>query len=158
MKKILLFSAAFAAFTVAATAQTKQWNNSDSTHHRPMHGERNASDSSHHGNRGSGDFKGGQRGGSDDQAIKDLGLTKKQQAQWKKIHDASKTKLNAIKDNTSISPADKGTQMKAIMEDQKTQVESILTAEQKTKWNASQQNKKGPGRQKPRDVPAGTTN
>lgn len=144
MKKILFLSAAFAAFTLAATAQTeKRWDRSDSAHH-PMNGK----------------FKDGRPGGNDDQAIKDLNLTKKQQKQWKKVHDDNKAKLDALKANTALSESDKRAQMKAIMDDQKTQTESILTADQKAKWDAAQKNRPQGG-QRPqggrRQRPAETT-
>lgn len=123
MKKILFLSAAFAAFTLAATAQTeKRWDRSDSTHRPPMNGR----------------FKGGP--GNDQQIIKDLNLTKQQQKQWKKIQTDNKAKLDALKANTTLSEADKRTQLKAIMDGQKTQSEAILTAEQKAKWDAAQKN------------------
>lgn len=113
MKKLLFLSIVFGACTFGASAQ-------DSTRQRqqpPMDGR--------------------MRGGGNIEMFKDLNLSEAQQAEIKKSFDDQKAKMETLRGNTSLSDADKRTQMKTIREEQQSKIKSILTTEQNTKWEAA---------------------
>lgn len=104
----------FGACTFAASAQ-------DSTRQRPPMGDR---------------MRGG---GYNEEMFKDLNLTDAQKADIKKSFEEQRTKMDALRGNTSLSDADKRTQMKAMRDDQQAKIKSILTPDQNTKWEAARQ-------------------
>ncbi len=116
MKKLLFLSMVFGACSFGASAQ-------DSTQRqRPPMGDR---------------MRGG--GGYNEEMFKDLNLSEAQKADIKKSFDEQKTKMDALRGNTSLSDADKRTQMKAMRDEQQAKIKSILTPEQNTKWEAARQ-------------------
>ncbi len=73
----------------------------------------------------------------------ELNLTDDQKAKIKDIRTASKTKADALRDNDAVTDNDKRTQLKAIMDDTRQQIEKVLTAEQLAKLQT--QKLSGPG-------------
>jgi Spy/CpxP family protein refolding chaperone len=71
--------------------------------------------------------------------IKELGLTKDQIAQVKSIRSNFKPQFEAIKNDASLSEADKKAKFKALREQMKTQVAAVLTPEQREKLNQLRQ-------------------
>lgn len=67
------------------------------------------------------------------QAFKALNLTDAQKAQIKSIRDGSRSQIQAIKQNTNLSDADKKAQIQAIRKSTREQVMSVLTPEQRAK-------------------------
>lgn len=78
-------------------------------------------------------------GGYNEEMFKDLNLTDVQKASIKKSFDEQKAKMDELRGNTSLSDADKRTQMKVMRDDQQAKLKSILTPEQNTKWEAARQ-------------------
>jgi len=115
MKKLLLFSIIVSGFSIAASAQTDR--KFDSTKRRPPMEGRMREDNQ--------------------QMIKDLNLTQAQQDQFKKNNEELRTKMQTLRDNTALTQDEKRSQMKAIRDEQKTKMDALLTADQKTKWEAS---------------------
>jgi protein CpxP len=68
-----------------------------------------------------------------------LGLSDSQTAQVKTILDGSQTKMQALRSNTSLSQDDRRSQMMTIRKDESDKIEGILTPDQKTKYDAMQQ-------------------
>ncbi len=109
MKKILFIAIAAIAFTTASQAQ-------DST----------MSKGKMHNDQGDKMHRGGDR-------MKDLNLTPDQQEKMKKLREDNRTKMEAIKNNTSLSDDQKQEQMKKLRMDQRKNMEGLLTDEQKAK-------------------------
>ncbi|MDB5202628.1 MAG: hypothetical protein JWQ27_2037 [Ferruginibacter sp.] len=111
MKKILALSLAFSAVVFTASAQEQRAKQADQQgqHQR--------------------------RGG--DQMMKDLNLTEAQKTQMKANREEAKQKMDALKNDKSLSDADLKTRRAALMQEQKQKMESILTADQKAKMAAS---------------------
>lgn len=65
-----------------------------------------------------------------------LNLTDAQKTQIKPILKDARQQSKAVKQDTTLSPADRKTKMKAIREGVRSQILPILTADQKTKWAA----------------------
>ncbi len=108
MKKLFLIAIAAIAFTTASQAQT------DSSFHNKMKGEHGANMQRKN-------------------MWNDLNLTQDQKDQMKKLHDDNKAKMDALKNNTTLSADDKKAQMKTLRDEQRKNMESVLTDEQKTK-------------------------
>jgi periplasmic protein CpxP/Spy len=70
---------------------------------------------------------------------KALGLSDDQTAQVKAIFTDEQTKFEALRSNTSLSREDRRTQMQALRQDEDTKVQGVLTADQKTKYAAMQE-------------------
>ena len=70
---------------------------------------------------------------------KALGLSDDQTAQVKTIFTDEQTKFEALRSNTSLSREDRHTQMEALRQDEDTKVQAVLTADQKTKYAALQE-------------------
>ena len=68
-----------------------------------------------------------------------LGLNDAQTAQVKTILTDSQTKMQALRSNTSLSQDDRRSQMMTIRKDESDKIEGILTPDQKTKYDAMQQ-------------------
>lgn len=62
-----------------------------------------------------------------------LGLTDAQKAQIKSILQAQRPKVQAVRQNSSLSPEEKKSQLKAIGKETRAQIAAILTPEQKQK-------------------------
>ena len=65
--------------------------------------------------------------------MKELNLTPDQQSQVKAILKANEPALKAIKENTTLTDAEKQEQMKALHVKSQTAIEALLTPEQKAK-------------------------
>jgi Spy/CpxP family protein refolding chaperone len=81
-----------------------------------------------------------------------LGLNDAQTAQVKTILTDSQTKMQALRSNSSLSQDDRRSQMMSIRKDESDKIGSVLTPDQKTKYDAMQQQMRGRGGQ-----PGGTT-
>jgi Spy/CpxP family protein refolding chaperone len=114
MKKIIAGLFAIAAFTFSAAAQ-------DQT----THGERKGKEK--HG------MHKGQDGKRMD-GIEKLNLTDAQKEQIKSINQDFTTRLHALNQNDNILVKDMKVQRKALMEERKNKIASILTPEQKTQF------------------------
>lgn len=88
------------------------------------------------------------------QAYKDLNLTADQSAKLKAQREASKSKIEAIKSNSSLTEDQKKTQIKEVMQASKTDMKNILTAEQMKKMQEMKKQKHGKGRKMNRTAPA----
>ena len=116
MKKIFLMSAVFATVTLAASAQTQESAPATAPAQQQPRGN---------------------RGGNNlEQMTKELNLTADQQATLKKNSEEMRAKMDALRNEASLSDADKRAKRQELMEEQKTKTEAVLTAEQKTKWEA----------------------
>jgi periplasmic protein CpxP/Spy len=87
---------------------------------------------------------GGPRGGMDParraQMLKDhLSLSDDQTAQVKSIFEDSRTKMEALRSNTSLSQDDRRSQMMSIRKGENDKVTALLTPDQKTKYAAMQE-------------------
>jgi periplasmic protein CpxP/Spy len=67
-----------------------------------------------------------------------LNLTDDQTAQVKGIFADSRTKMEALRSNTSLSQDDRRSQAMAIRQSEDQRVHGVLTADQKTKYDAMQ--------------------
>ena len=113
MKKIVLFSLLIAGISVAASAQTDRVVKQDSSKMR-MHQQ-----------------MGNMR--QNQEMMKDLNLTPDQSAKMKNVMEEMRPKMDALRDNTSLTPDEKRSQLKALRDEQKTKVDAILTPDQRTK-------------------------
>jgi Spy/CpxP family protein refolding chaperone len=68
--------------------------------------------------------------------MKDLNLSPSQQAQMKEFHQNMKQKMDAIKNDASLTPEQKKAKMKELHQTQRQTMNSILTPEQKEKMKA----------------------
>lgn len=69
---------------------------------------------------------------------KQLNLTSDQQTQVKGINDDSRSQMMAVRNDTSMSQADKRTKMMDIRKSSDDKIRALLTDEQKTKFDAMQ--------------------
>lgn len=79
---------------------------------------------------------------------KRLGLSDDQMSQVKTIFADGKAKMDALRANTSLAPADLRAQAMAVRQEQMTKVRTVLTPEQQTKFDAMQarmQERRGQG-------------
>lgn len=93
---------------------------------------------------------GGPRGDMKERAAKvaeELGLSEEQKARMGEAMKEQGEKRKALQDDTSLSDTDKKAKGKALREETVARVKAILTAEQFTKWETMQQNRRsgGPG-------------
>ena len=78
------------------------------------------------------------------QMLKDrLALNDSQTSQVKAIFEESQTKMEALRSNSALSQDDRRSQMMSIRKAQDDKVEALLTADQKTKYEAMQQEMRG---------------
>jgi periplasmic protein CpxP/Spy len=70
---------------------------------------------------------------------KALGLSDDQTTQVKAIFTDEQAKFEALRSNTSLSREDRHTQIEALRQDEDTKVQAVLTADQKTKYAALQE-------------------
>ena len=78
-------------------------------------------------------------------AMKELNLTDAQKTQMKANHEEMNGKMDKIRQDASLSEDQKKSQMEALRGEQRQKMESILTPEQKTKFEEIRKN--NPGRQ-----------
>src|SRR5215469_15328215 len=90
--------------------------------------------------------EGGQRGGMRmdpgqraDMLKQNLGLSDDQTAQVKTIYQDSQTKMESLRSNSSLSQDDRRSQMMDIRKAENDKVNALLTADQKTKYAALQE-------------------
>lgn len=117
MKKILVLAFSLGVFATQSDAQVS----GKSDHH-----QRVQRDSTH--NRG--------------QMIKDLNLTESQKAQLKASREQMRTQMEAIKNDSTLSQEQKKEKMQQLHQSQRTKMNSVLTAEQKSKLKAERTEKK----------------
>jgi Spy/CpxP family protein refolding chaperone len=84
-------------------------------------------------------------GGKQPQFAQQLGLSESQKAEFKNLNESYRTQIKAVHDNTSLSKEDQKTKIEALRKQQHEKMQSLLTAEQKTKM-ASFQKKDWKGR------------
>lgn len=72
-----------------------------------------------------------------------LNLSDDQTTQVKAILEDSRTKMEALRSNSSLSQDDRRSQMMTIRKGENDKVEALLTADQKTKYEAMQQEMRG---------------
>jgi Spy/CpxP family protein refolding chaperone len=118
MNKTILTSLIAASFAVTAGVQIAR------AADQPLPNQPAASASAERGEHGHG------------RLMKELGLTKDQLTQIKTIRSTFRTQAQAIKDDASLNPADKKTKLKALRQQMKSQVDAILTPEQRQKLDA----------------------
>ncbi len=73
----------------------------------------------------------------------ELGLTDAQKTQIKSIHEQQRTKAMELRNNESLTQEQKMEQFKALRESTHSQVSSLLTADQQTKFAAMKAGHKG---------------
>ena len=81
----------------------------------------------------------------------ELGLSNDQASQLKTLHQSAKSKIEAIKNNSTLTESAKKDQIKAIRESTKTQRKTILTADQEKKMEEMKHHRKGHGKWKEKD-------
>ena len=88
---------------------------------------------------------GGRRGGmmNPEERLKrmtaDLNLTADQQAKIKTLMDSEKTKMDALRDDTSVEGDAKREKAMGIRKDTNTQIRAVLTADQQAKFDKQQE-------------------
>ncbi len=73
-----------------------------------------------------------------EEMVKQLNLTPDQATQFKTIMQEQRTKMEALRSDTSDSKRDRRKEMMAIHEDSEAKIHAMLTPEQKTKYDAMQ--------------------
>jgi Spy/CpxP family protein refolding chaperone len=73
----------------------------------------------------------------------ELNLTDDQTSQVKSILEDSRTKMEALRSNSSLSQDDRRSQMMSIRKGQEDKIEALLTPDQKTKYAAMQEQMRG---------------
>ena len=101
--------------------------------------------------------RGKEMGEKKKQAYKDLNLTNDQSAKLKAQREASKTKIDAIKNNSSLTEEQKKEQIRSVMKTSKDEMKSILTADQLKKMQEMKKDRHGKGRKGGRMKPATAT-
>ena len=86
---------------------------------------------------------GGQERGA--KMAEELGLSAEQKTQMGDLMKEFGPKMQAIRQDTTLSKEDKMAKAKALNEERSTKVKAILTAEQFEKWQKMQQKHRGPG-------------
>lgn len=90
------------------------------------------------------DFKGGRNGARGDRfenLTKDLNLTPEQSAKMTSINSAFKTNLQSIRQNSSLNEDQKREQMKSLMKQHRSDVEALLTNDQKEQMKSRLKNR-----------------
>ncbi|MDX1931296.1 MAG: hypothetical protein SFU56_01700 [Capsulimonadales bacterium] len=85
----------------------------------------------------------GQRQNGMARLMKQLDLTTEQKEKIKKIQDATKAKVQPIRDNKSLTEEQKKDQLKAISKDSMKQILEVLTPEQKAKLQELRSKQRG---------------
>lgn len=84
----------------------------------------------------------GHRGEKGNKLAKQLGLSADQQSQLKTIHQDERTQAEAIKNNSSLTPDQKRDQLKQLRQADQQKMESILTPDQRTKFQQIREERK----------------
>ncbi len=130
--RLMLASTACLTLSVAMVAQeaqtTSQEKKTDAQHERHMRGG-----------------KMGRMGGAKhmDKMATELGLTDAQKTQIKSLHEQQRTKAMELRKNESLTKEQKMEQFKALRESTHSQMTSLLTPEQQTKFSAMKAEHKG---------------
>lgn len=74
--------------------------------------------------------------GRDNRGMKDLNLTQEQKSKMKLLNEESRDKMQAIRDNSSLTSEQKKSQIQELMKDIQRKRKDILTAEQEMKWES----------------------
>jgi Spy/CpxP family protein refolding chaperone len=82
----------------------------------------------------------GRRGDATAMLTKKLNLTADQQTQVKSINDDTRSQMMALRNDTSMSQADKRSKMMDLHKSSNDKIRAVLTDEQKTKFDAMQAN------------------
>lgn len=84
------------------------------------------------------------RGPSIEMLTEQLGLTKDQAEKLKPAFEAQRAKMEALRNDESLSQEDRRSRMRSIREEGDTAIAAVLTAEQKKKWDELRASR-GPG-------------
>ncbi len=87
--------------------------------------------------------KGAHQGGRMGKMAAALGLSDAQKAQMKPILESARDQAKAVKADTTLSPEDRKSKMKAIRKDTMTKIGPILTPDQKQKLVTMRHHRKG---------------
>jgi periplasmic protein CpxP/Spy len=104
---------------------------------------------------------GGPRGGMmdpgrrADMLKKNLNLTDDQTSQVKSIFEDSRTKMEALRSNSSLSQDDRRSQMMSLRKAENAKINALLTPDQKTKYAAMQEQMRDRMRNGPPEGPPG---
>jgi periplasmic protein CpxP/Spy len=74
-----------------------------------------------------------------DMLKQNLGLSDDQTSQVKSIFEDSRTKMEGVRSNTSLSQDDRRSQMMSIRKGENEKIQALLTPDQKTKYAAMQE-------------------
>jgi len=85
--------------------------------------------------------KGNHKRGDRSQVMKELNLTSEQQEKVNKLNKDFKAKFDAVKEDGSLAKETKREKIKELSEQRRTQLMSVLTPEQQTKWKESRAKK-----------------
>lgn len=107
MKKLFLMAVAAFAFTLGANAQMQQKKDTTNKTQKEWHGKKGASQ------------------------MAELNLTQAQKDQMKKIRQDEKAKIDAIKNDKSLTETQKSDKIKELRKNQHKEMNSVLTKEQK---------------------------
>ena len=132
MKKILFLSLLVAGLGFGASAQIDRVVKAPDSTQMKMRGQQD-----------------GRMRQGNQQMLKDLNLTDVQKEQFKKNNEEMRAKMEALRDNASLSQDDKRTQMKAIRDEQKAKMDALLTPEQKIKFDEMRKKMMEERKQKP---------
>ena len=83
-----------------------------------------------------------------DRMMKGLDLTDAQKTEMKAAREAGKVKMDAIQSNSSLSDAQKQTQLKALKQEQQNKMQALLTPAQKASMEARKADMKEKGKMK----------
>lgn len=111
MKNIITGLVAIAAFTFSANAQTDPNNDQNSGNYGRSH-----------------------RGEGRNKMMEKLNLSRAQKDQLKLLNEDYHTKMQNLRQNSSLSDADMKTQRQNLEEDRKTRMAAVLTPSQRTQW------------------------
>jgi Spy/CpxP family protein refolding chaperone len=85
----------------------------------------------------------GHRGGKHmDKMMEQLNLTDDQKSQVKKLHEDGRAQMKQVASDSSLSAAQKKDKIKQLHQDQMSKMESVLTPDQKTKWEQMKSERK----------------
>jgi Spy/CpxP family protein refolding chaperone len=73
----------------------------------------------------------------------ELNLTADQREKMKSLHESTRSKLQALRNNDQLTKEEKKAQFKQLRQEQRTQMEALLTPEQRTKFQQIREQHKG---------------
>jgi protein CpxP len=83
------------------------------------------------------------RPGMGDRLAQELGLTADQQTKMRQVMEQNRAQMKALRDDQSLSQEDRMAKMRALRQAEKTQMDAILTPEQKQKMESMRENHPG---------------